>query len=95
MDDYKPTSKPSFISLLGSQFDREHGHQLAVRLKLLPYATESEEQADDLLQTFIAKTIAATNAKDVDSIAQWGVEALQESVVCFPTLLLSDRHRPT
>lgn len=82
MERFRPSSKPSFISLEGPSFDREHGHQLAVRLQLLPYTTESEEQADELLQTFIAKTIASINAKDIDSVAQWGVEALQESVVC-------------
>jgi hypothetical protein len=83
MEKYRPTSRPSFVSLEGPSFDREHGHQLAVRLQLLPYTTESVEQADDLLQTFIAKTIAATKAKDIDSVAQWGVEALQESVLCL------------
>jgi len=71
-------SNPSFVSLEGPEFDREHSHQLAVRLQLLPYGTESEEQANELLETFITKTIAATNAKDVDSIVQWGVEAMQE-----------------
>jgi hypothetical protein len=71
-------SNPSFVSLEGPEFDFEHAHQLAVRLQLLPYDTESEQQANELLETFITKTIAATNAKDVDSIVQWGVEAMQE-----------------
>ncbi|PVG02608.1 hypothetical protein CPB86DRAFT_822639 [Serendipita vermifera] len=70
--------RPSFSSLEGEIFDREHSHQLAVRLQLLPYATESEEQSNALLETFIAKTIAATNAKDVEAVVQWGVEAMQE-----------------
>jgi hypothetical protein len=72
--------RPSFSSLEGETFDREHSHQLAVRLQLLPYATESEEQSNALLETFIAKTIAATNAKDVEAVVQWGVEAMQECV---------------
>jgi len=75
------SSIPSFVSLRGPDFDREHAHQLAVRLQLLPYTTESEQQANELFETFITKTIAATNAKDVDSIVQWGVEAMQEFVV--------------
>jgi hypothetical protein len=70
--------QPTFSSLQGSSFDREHVHQLAVRLQLLPYATESGDDASRLLETFVAKMITATNAKDVDSVVQWGVEALQE-----------------
>lgn len=71
-------TKPTFVALEGPDFDREHADQLAVRLDLLPYKTESEAQANHLLETFITKLIAATNAKDVDSIVQWGVEAMQE-----------------
>ncbi|KAG8850401.1 hypothetical protein FRB91_009083 [Serendipita sp. 411] len=70
--------KSHFVALEGPDFDREHAEQLAVRLDLLPYTTESEQQANDLLETFIAKLIASTNAKDADSIVQWGVEAMQE-----------------
>lgn len=84
---------PSFVSLEGPEFDYEHSHQLAVRLQLLPYETESEERADELLDAFITKTIAATNAKDIDSIVQWGVEAMQEYVFLTRAILRSNMSR--
>ena len=71
-------AKPTFAALEGAAFDREHADQLAVRLDLLPYTTESDAQANQLLEGFITKVVAATDAKDVDSIIQWGVEAMQE-----------------
>lgn len=75
--------RTKFSSLEGEQFDREHVDQLAVRLQLLPYTTESASEADELLDLFISKTIAATTAKDIDAIVHWGVEAMQEFVPFF------------
>lgn len=63
----------AFTAAQGSAFDKEYLEALEQRLRLLPYETESAEDATLLLNQLIGKMIVAAKAKDIDAVERWGV----------------------
>jgi len=68
----------AFTAAQGSAFDEEYLEALEQRLRLLPYETESAEEATLLLNKLIGKMIVAAKAKDIDAIERWGVGATRQ-----------------
>ena len=68
----------AFTAAQGSAFDEEYLEALEQRLRLLPYETESAEEATLLLNKLIGKMIVAAKAKDVDAVERWGVGATRQ-----------------
>lgn len=68
----------AFNAAQGSAFDEEYLEALEQRRRLLPYETESAEDATLLLNKLIGKMTVAAKAKDIDAVERWGVGAARQ-----------------